>query len=209
MWMCLFIYNILPHSQYYVPQGLGTSTGLGYGSYVTPLSHGLSLVPSDILSSTPVLVPGNPPVTVQSSSSSSSSSSPSQKLQRTDKLEVFIQHKVWFNIKKTLIHNPAICCKLNSPCCPYIAPLRSVVSFCGEAVQGGRQIAALLTPMTVPWLTPQITLSQFAWTTSRAAAPGRSASIFTRRHTYRPKSNPVNKSVRQPSQLKLQQPPPW
>ncbi|KAF3694830.1 Muscleblind-like protein 2a Tmbnl2a [Channa argus] len=67
------------------PLGLGTSTGLGYGSYVTPLSHGMSLVPSDILSSTPVLVPGSPPVTVQSPSSSSS---PSQKLQRTDKLEV-------------------------------------------------------------------------------------------------------------------------
>ncbi|XP_040914018.1 muscleblind-like protein 2 isoform X5 [Toxotes jaculatrix] len=71
------------------PVGLGTSTGLGYGSYMTPLSHGMSIVPSDILPSTPVLVPGSPPVTVQSSSSSSSSSSsPSQKLQRTDKLEV-------------------------------------------------------------------------------------------------------------------------
>ncbi|KAG7227630.1 hypothetical protein INR49_005445 [Caranx melampygus] len=70
--------------------GLGTNTGLGYGSYMTPLSHGMSLVPSDIIPSTPVLVPGSPSVTVQtsSSSSSSSSSSPSQKLQRTDKLEV-------------------------------------------------------------------------------------------------------------------------
>ncbi|GAA6231487.1 muscleblind-like protein 2a isoform X5 [Lates japonicus] len=69
--------------------GLATNTGLGYGSYMTPLSHGMSLVSSDILPSTPVLVPGSPPVTVQSSSSSSSSSSsPSQKLQRTDKLEV-------------------------------------------------------------------------------------------------------------------------
>ncbi|XP_071331047.1 muscleblind-like protein 2a isoform X3 [Trachinotus anak] len=72
------------------PVGLGTNTSLGYGSYMTPLSHGMSLVPSDILPSTPVLVPGSPTVTVQtsSSSSSSSSSSPSQKLQRTDKLEV-------------------------------------------------------------------------------------------------------------------------
>ncbi|KAK2839836.1 hypothetical protein Q5P01_013576 [Channa striata] len=66
------------------PVGLGTGS-LGYGSYVTPLSHGMSLVPSDILPSTQVLVPGSPPVAVQSSSSSSS---PSQKLQRTDKLEV-------------------------------------------------------------------------------------------------------------------------
>nr|XP_046259445.1 muscleblind-like protein 2a isoform X2 [Scatophagus argus] len=71
------------------PVGLGTNTGLCYGSYVTPLSHGMSLVPTD---STPVLVPGSPPITVQgsssSSTSSSSSSSPLQKLQRTDKLEV-------------------------------------------------------------------------------------------------------------------------
>uniref|UniRef100_A0A3B3Y1X3 C3H1-type domain-containing protein n=1 Tax=Poecilia mexicana TaxID=48701 RepID=A0A3B3Y1X3_9TELE len=72
------------------PQGLGTNTSLGYGSYITPLNHGMSLIPSDILSSTPVLVPGSSAVTVQcsSSSSSSSSSSPSQKLPRADKLEV-------------------------------------------------------------------------------------------------------------------------
>ncbi|XP_015244177.1 PREDICTED: muscleblind-like protein 2a isoform X4 [Cyprinodon variegatus] len=72
------------------PVGLGTNTSLGYGSYITPLNHGMSLIPSDILSSTQVLVPGSSAVTVQctSSSSSSSSSSPSQKLQRADKLEV-------------------------------------------------------------------------------------------------------------------------
>ncbi|XP_034069125.1 muscleblind-like protein 2a isoform X2 [Gymnodraco acuticeps] len=69
-------------------QGLGNNTGLGYGSYMTPLSHGMSLISTDNLSSNQVLVSGSPPVTVQSSSSSSSSSSPSQKLQRTDKLEV-------------------------------------------------------------------------------------------------------------------------
>uniref|UniRef100_A0A8D3B0Y4 Muscleblind like splicing regulator 2 n=1 Tax=Scophthalmus maximus TaxID=52904 RepID=A0A8D3B0Y4_SCOMX len=66
-------------------QGLGTNTSLGYGSYMTPLSHGMSLVPSDILPSTQVLVPGSQSVTVQNCSSSSS---PSQKMQRTDKLEV-------------------------------------------------------------------------------------------------------------------------
>ncbi|XP_073329385.1 muscleblind-like protein 2a isoform X2 [Pagrus major] len=70
------------------PVGLGTNTGLCYGSYMSPMSHGVSLVPTDNLPSTPVLVPGSPPITVQSSSSSSCSSSPSQKLQRTDKLEV-------------------------------------------------------------------------------------------------------------------------
>ncbi|XP_047226233.1 muscleblind-like protein 2a isoform X1 [Girardinichthys multiradiatus] len=72
------------------PVGLGTNTSLGYGSYINSLNHGMSFIPSDILSSTPVLVPGSSAVTVQcsSSSSSSSSSSPSQKLQRADKLEV-------------------------------------------------------------------------------------------------------------------------
>ncbi|XP_028248869.1 muscleblind-like protein 2a isoform X6 [Parambassis ranga] len=82
--------GLQPMPTFPVTQGLGTNTGLGYGSYITPLSHGMSLIPSDILPSTPVLVSGSPPVTVQcsSSSSSSSSSSPSQKLQRTDKLEV-------------------------------------------------------------------------------------------------------------------------
>nr|XP_057937204.1 muscleblind-like protein 2a isoform X4 [Doryrhamphus excisus] len=63
--------------------GLGTNSGLGYGSYLTPLSHGMSLVPTDILPSSQVLVQGSSPVAVQSSPSS-----PSQKLQRTDKLEV-------------------------------------------------------------------------------------------------------------------------
>ncbi|XP_030614467.1 muscleblind-like protein 2a isoform X1 [Archocentrus centrarchus] len=82
--------SLQPVPTFPVTQGLGTNTGLSYGSYMTPLSHGMSLIPSDILSSTPVLVPGSSPVSVQcsSSSSSSSSSSPSQKLQRTDKLEV-------------------------------------------------------------------------------------------------------------------------
>ncbi|XP_053295396.1 muscleblind-like protein 2a isoform X2 [Pleuronectes platessa] len=69
------------------PMGLGTNTGLGYGSYMTPMSHGMSLIPSDILQNTSVLLPGSQPMTVHSSSSSSSSS-PSQKLQRSDKLEV-------------------------------------------------------------------------------------------------------------------------
>ncbi|KAM9850569.1 muscleblind-like protein 2a isoform 2-T2 [Aulostomus maculatus] len=67
--------------------GLGSNPALGYGSYITPLSHGMSLMPTDMLPSSPVLVPGSSPVTIQSSPSSSSSSS-SQKLQRTDKLEV-------------------------------------------------------------------------------------------------------------------------
>uniref|UniRef100_A0A3B3UWK8 Muscleblind like splicing regulator 2 n=1 Tax=Poecilia latipinna TaxID=48699 RepID=A0A3B3UWK8_9TELE len=46
--------------------GLGANTSLGYGSYITPLNHGMSLIPSDILSSTPVLVPGSSAVTLNS-----------------------------------------------------------------------------------------------------------------------------------------------
>ncbi|XP_064800729.1 muscleblind-like protein 2a isoform X3 [Oncorhynchus masou masou] len=70
-------------------QGLGTSPGLSYSPYLTPMtsmSHGMSLMPTEMLPSTPVMVPGSPGVTIQSSNSSSSS--PSQKLLRTDKLEV-------------------------------------------------------------------------------------------------------------------------
>ncbi|CAG05922.1 unnamed protein product, partial [Tetraodon nigroviridis] len=77
------------------PVGLGTNAGLCYGSYVTPLGHGMNLVQADSLPSTQVLVPGSPPVAAQSSSSSTSSSSAtstssssSQKLQWPDKLEV-------------------------------------------------------------------------------------------------------------------------
>uniref|UniRef100_A0A1A8K1S8 Muscleblind-like splicing regulator 2 n=3 Tax=Nothobranchius TaxID=28779 RepID=A0A1A8K1S8_NOTKU len=65
-----------------VTQGLGSSAGLSYAPYLTPMSHSMGLVPTDILPSTPVIVPGSPPVSVTTSSSSS------QKLLRTDKLEV-------------------------------------------------------------------------------------------------------------------------
>ncbi|XP_071389536.1 muscleblind-like protein 2 isoform X9 [Centroberyx affinis] len=78
--------SMQPVPTFPVTQGLGANTGLGYAPYITPLSHGMGLVPTEMLPSTPVIVPGSPPVTMQSSSSSSSS--PSQKLQRTDKLEV-------------------------------------------------------------------------------------------------------------------------
>lgn len=157
----------------------------------------MSLIPSDILSSTQVPFPGSPAVTVQcsSSSSSSSSSSPSQKLQRPDKLEVFLDQKhakrnvynfvAWHELAPDFGHHNCFC-------------FRCVASFSGETVHEGRRIVALLTPVTARWLTAPITQSLSAWTTSRAGAPGRSASTFTRLHTCRPKSNPVNnKSVRQ------------
>ncbi|PWA32241.1 hypothetical protein CCH79_00013199, partial [Gambusia affinis] len=65
-----------------VSQGLGSSAGLSYTPYLTPMSHSMGLVPTDILPSTPVIVPGSPPVSVTAGSSSN------QKLLRADKLEV-------------------------------------------------------------------------------------------------------------------------
>ncbi|KAM9484739.1 muscleblind-like protein 2a isoform 5-T10 [Salvelinus alpinus] len=81
--------SMQPVPAFNVTQGLGTSPGLSYSPYLTPMtsmSHGMSLIPTELLPSTPVMVPGSPPVTLQSSNSSSSS--PSQKLLRIDKLEV-------------------------------------------------------------------------------------------------------------------------
>ncbi|XP_028287580.1 muscleblind-like protein 2a isoform X8 [Parambassis ranga] len=70
-----------PVQTFPVSQGLGSS-GLSYTPYLTPMSHSMGLVPTDILPSTPVIVPGSPPVSVTAGSSSN------QKLLRTDKLEV-------------------------------------------------------------------------------------------------------------------------
>ncbi|CAB1328544.1 unnamed protein product [Coregonus sp. 'balchen'] len=81
--------SMQPVPTFNVNQGLGTNPGLSYSPYLTPMTsmnHGMSLMPTEMLPSTQVMVPGSPPVTVQSSNSSSSS--PSQKLLRTDKLEV-------------------------------------------------------------------------------------------------------------------------
>ncbi|XP_070980220.1 muscleblind-like protein 2a isoform X8 [Oncorhynchus clarkii lewisi] len=81
--------SMQPVPAFNVTQGLGTSPGLSYSPYLTPMtsmSHGMSLIPTELLPNTPVMVPGSPPVTLQSSNSSSSS--PSQKLLRIDKLEV-------------------------------------------------------------------------------------------------------------------------
>ncbi|KAA0722699.1 Muscleblind-like protein 2a [Triplophysa tibetana] len=64
-----------------VSQAMGSNPGLSYAQYLTPMSHSMGLVPTEMLPSTPVIVPGSPPVNMQSSSCS-------QKLLRTDKLEV-------------------------------------------------------------------------------------------------------------------------
>ncbi|KAF7655739.1 hypothetical protein LDENG_00051800 [Lucifuga dentata] len=71
------------------PLGLGANTGLGYGPYIRPLNHGMSLVAPEMLPRTPMIIPANPPVMFQSSSSPSlSSSASSQKFLRADKLQV-------------------------------------------------------------------------------------------------------------------------
>ncbi|KAI1899012.1 hypothetical protein AGOR_G00078300 [Albula goreensis] len=70
-----------PMPTFPVTQGLGTNPGISYAPYLTPITHGMGLVPTEMLPSAPVIVPGSPPVSVQGSSST-------QKLLRTDKLEV-------------------------------------------------------------------------------------------------------------------------
>ncbi|XP_039601350.1 muscleblind-like protein 2 isoform X4 [Polypterus senegalus] len=64
-----------------VTQALGTNPGLSFAPYLTPVTPSVGLVPTEMLPSTPVIVPGSPPVSVPGSSST-------QKLLRTDKLEV-------------------------------------------------------------------------------------------------------------------------
>lgn len=82
LFVYLFIFFFYPQQTFPVSQGLGTSAGLSYTPYLTPMSHSMGLVPTDILPSTPVIVPGSPPVSMTAGSSSN------QKLLRTDKLEV-------------------------------------------------------------------------------------------------------------------------
>ncbi|KAJ8338539.1 hypothetical protein SKAU_G00375050 [Synaphobranchus kaupii] len=70
-----------PQPTFPVTQGLGTNHGISYAPYLSPMTHGMGLVPTEMLPSSQVIMPGSPPVTVQGSSST-------QKLLRTDKLEV-------------------------------------------------------------------------------------------------------------------------
>ncbi|XP_064184029.1 muscleblind-like protein 2 isoform X14 [Anguilla rostrata] len=70
-----------PMPSFPVTQGLGTNHGMSYSPYLSPMTHGMGLVPTEMLPSSPVIMPGSPPVSVQGSSSTG-------KLLRTDKLEV-------------------------------------------------------------------------------------------------------------------------
>lgn len=55
---------------------------MAFSPYLSHVSPGMGLVPAELLPNTPVLVSGNPTVTVPGGSAG-------QKLMRTDKLEVF------------------------------------------------------------------------------------------------------------------------
>ncbi|XP_063793555.1 muscleblind-like protein 3 isoform X2 [Pseudophryne corroboree] len=63
-----------------VTQSLATSPSMAFSPYLSHVSPGMGLVPAELLPNTPVLVSGNPAVTVPGSAG--------QKLVRTDKLEV-------------------------------------------------------------------------------------------------------------------------
>ncbi|XP_018426993.1 PREDICTED: muscleblind-like protein 2 isoform X2 [Nanorana parkeri] len=60
---------------------IGTNTAISFAPYLTQVTPGVGLVPTEMLPSTPVMVPGSPPVSVAGSTAT-------QKLLRTDKLEV-------------------------------------------------------------------------------------------------------------------------
>lgn len=92
---------------------------------------------------------------------------------------------------------------------PFVRPLdspapRFAVSSSGATALAARPTAASPTRATAPWSTPATTRSPSAWTTSRAAAPVRSASTSTPRPTCRPKLRPL--STRPARQLWLLKP---
>ncbi|CAD7680996.1 unnamed protein product [Nyctereutes procyonoides] len=73
------VFSIFP--TFPVGPAIGTNTAISFAPYLAPVTPGVGLVPTEILPTTPVLVPGSPPVTVPGSTAT-------QKLLRTDKLEV-------------------------------------------------------------------------------------------------------------------------
>ncbi|KAM4796905.1 muscleblind-like protein 2 isoform 7-T7 [Rhinophrynus dorsalis] len=73
--------QLQPMPTFPVGPTLGTNTAISFAPYLTPVTPGVGLVPTEILPSTPMIVPGSPPVSVPASTAT-------QKLLRTDKLEV-------------------------------------------------------------------------------------------------------------------------
>ncbi|XP_077339147.1 muscleblind-like protein 2 isoform X12 [Lithobates pipiens] len=73
--------QLQPMPTFPVGPALGTNTAFSFAPYLTQMTPGVGLVPTEMLPSTPVIVPGSPPVSVAGSTAT-------QKLLRTDKLEV-------------------------------------------------------------------------------------------------------------------------
>ncbi|XP_015715851.1 muscleblind-like protein 3 isoform X5 [Coturnix japonica] len=73
--------QLQPITTFPVTPSLATSPTMAFSPYLSHVSPGMGLVPAELLPNTPVLVSGNPTVTVPGSSAG-------QKLMRTDKLEV-------------------------------------------------------------------------------------------------------------------------
>ncbi|XP_075446945.1 muscleblind-like protein 2 isoform X2 [Ascaphus truei] len=71
--------QLQPMNTFPVGPALGTNT-ISFAPYLTQMAPGVGLIPTEMLPSSPMIVPGSPPVSVGSSAT--------QKLLRTDKLEV-------------------------------------------------------------------------------------------------------------------------
>ncbi|KAJ3592635.1 hypothetical protein NHX12_007762 [Muraenolepis orangiensis] len=78
--------SMQPMPTFSMAQGLGASPGLSYSPYLAPMSHGMGLVSTEMLPSSQLMVPGSPGA--MGPNANALSSSPSQKQQRSDKLEV-------------------------------------------------------------------------------------------------------------------------
>uniref|UniRef100_A0A670KHQ9 Muscleblind like splicing regulator 3 n=1 Tax=Podarcis muralis TaxID=64176 RepID=A0A670KHQ9_PODMU len=73
--------QLQPITTFPVTPSLATSPTMAFSPYLSHVSPGMGLVPAELLPNTPVLVSGNPAVSVAGSSTG-------QKMMRTDKLEV-------------------------------------------------------------------------------------------------------------------------
>ncbi|XP_069603053.1 muscleblind-like protein 3 isoform X7 [Ranitomeya imitator] len=73
--------QLQPITTFPVTPSLATTPSMAFSPYLSHVSPGMGLVPAELLPNTPVLVSGNPAITVPGGSAG-------QKLVRTDKLEV-------------------------------------------------------------------------------------------------------------------------
>lgn len=80
-WFFFLVYVFILQPTFPVGPTIGTNTAISFAPYLTPVTPGVGLVPTEILPTPPVIVPGSPPVSVPGSTAT-------QKLLRTDKLEV-------------------------------------------------------------------------------------------------------------------------